>query len=214
MQFNKPMIKRRKQPLTEKTVREAERRLSRSDPVMKRLIAEHGPCPLAKWEYNPFHTLVTSIISQQLSAKAADTIENRIAEIVSVPFNPTELLSTPVESLRAAGLSRPKARYIHELAQRVSDGRLSFSNLESEKDDDVIAVLVDCPGIGCWTAEMFLIFGLKHLDVLSLGDAGLQRAARLLYGNGKDQRELLASVAVAWRPYRSIASWYLWQHLG
>jgi len=83
---------------------------------MKRLIAEHGSCPLAKWGYNPFHTLVTSIISQQLSAKAADTIENRIAEMASVPFQPMELLSVSVESLRFAGLSRPKARYIHELA--------------------------------------------------------------------------------------------------
>ncbi|MCX5815263.1 MAG: DNA-3-methyladenine glycosylase 2 family protein [Proteobacteria bacterium] len=165
-------------------------------------------------EYHPFHPLVTSIISQQLSAKAADTIENRIAEIVSIPFLPTELLSTPVELLRAAGLSWPKARYIHELAQRVSDGRLSFSNLESEKDDDVIAALVDCPGIGRWTAEMFLIFGLKRLDVLSLGDAGLQRAARLLYGVDKEKDGLLASVADLWRPYRSVASWYLWQHLG
>ena len=96
----------------------------------------------------------------------------------------------------------------------MSDGRLSFSNLESEKDDDVIAVLVDCPGIGCWTAEMFLIFGLKRLDVLSLGDAGLQRAARLLYGVDKEKDGLLASVADLWRPYRSVGCWYLWQSLG
>ena len=180
---------------------------------MKRLIAAHGPCPLAKWEYHPFHTLVTSIISQQLSSKAADTIENRITETVSVPFDPTELLSIPIESLRNAGLSRPKARYIHELAHRVTDGRLSFSDLESAHDDYVITVLMELPGIGRWTAEMFLIFGLKRLDVLSLGDAGLQRAARLLYTN-KDQTELLASVATRWRPYRSVASWYLWRHLG
>ena len=208
------MIKHRKQPLTEKTIRQAERHLSRSDPVMKRLIAEHGPCPLAKWEYNPFHTLVTSIISQQLSSKAADTIENRIPEMVSVPFQPMELLSVSVESLRSAGLSRPKARYIHELAQRVSDGRLSFSDIESKKDDDVVAALVESPGIGRWTAEMFLIFGLKRLDALSLGDAGLQRAARILYGKNGDRTGLLESVAVAWRPYRSVSCWYLWQHLG
>jgi len=182
----------RKKPITEKTVREAERQISRSDPVMKRLIAEHGSCPLAKWEYHPFHTLVTSIISQQLSAKAADTIENRIAEMASVPFQPMELLSVSVESLRSGGLSRPKARYIHELAQRVSDGRLSFSDIESEKDDDVIAALIESPGIGRWTAEMFLIFGLKRLDVLSLGDAGLQRAARVLYGDGENGRDCIA----------------------
>jgi len=203
----------RKKPITNKTIREAERHLSRSDPVMKRLISNHGPCPLADWEYHPFHTLVTSIISQQLSAKAADTIEGRISEMVSVPFQPEELLSTPVESLRSAGLSRPKARYIHELAQRLSDGRLSFSDIEAVKDDEVIAALIESPGIGKWTAEMFLIFGLKRLDVLSLGDAGLQRAAKILYGEGKDEAGLLASVADAWRPYRSVGCWYLWQSL-
>jgi len=175
---------------------------------MKRLISEYGHCPIADWEYNPFHTLVTSIISQQLSAKAADTIEGRISEIVSVPFQPKELLSVPVESLHSAGLSRPKARYIHELAQRVSDGRLSFTDIEAVKDDDVIAALVDCPGIGRWTAEMFLIFGLKRLDVLSLGDAGLQRAAKILYGDG-----LLERAAEAWRSYRSVGCWYLWKSL-
>jgi len=76
------------------------------------------------------------------------------------------------------------------------------------------AALVDCPGIGRWTAEMFLIFGLKRLDVLSLGDAGLQRAARLLYGVDKEKDGLLASVADLWRPYRSVGCWYLWQSLG
>ena len=207
------MTRNSRKPLTENAVRTAERHLSTSDPVMKRLVADHGPCPLAACEYHPFHTLVISIISQQLSSKAADTIENRIAEITPRPFDPTELLSIPVEGLRAAGLSRPKARYIHELAQRVSDGRLSFAEIESKSDDDVVASLMKLPGIGRWTAEMFLIFGLKRLDVLSLGDAGLQRAARLLYGNGDERKGSLADVAHVWRPYRSIASWYLWQHL-
>jgi len=86
--------------------------------------------------------------------------------------------------------------------RRVSDGRLSFSYIESKKDDDVIAALIECPGIGSWTAEMFLIFGLKRLDVLSLGDAGLQRAAKILYGTGEEKEGLLASVADVWRPYR------------
>ena len=174
----------RKKPITEKTVRQAERHLSKSDPIMKRLISEYGPCPIADWEFHPFHTLVVSIISQQLSAKAADTIEGRISEMVSTPFQPKELLSIPVESLRSAGLSRPKARYIHELARRVSDGGLSFTGIESIHDEGVVAALVESPGIGRWTAEMFLIFGLKRLDVLSLGDAGLQRAAKILYGDG------------------------------
>jgi DNA-3-methyladenine glycosylase II len=203
----------KKQPLSEKTVRKAERHLSKSDPVMKRLIARHGPCPIAQWGFHPFHALVISIISQQLSAKASDAIERRIAGIVSAPFQPSDLLSVPIESLHSAGLSRPKARYIHELAQRIVDGRLSLANLDSEEDDHVVATLMELPGIGRWTAEMFLIFGLKRLDVLSLGDAGLQRAARLLYGNDNGEADLLTSVADAWQPYRSVASWYLWHHL-
>jgi DNA-3-methyladenine glycosylase II len=211
--ISRSMTRQHNQPLSEKTVHKAELHLSKSDPVMKRLIAEHGSCPIAQWEYHPFHTLVISIISQQLSAKAANTIEKRIAAIVSAPFQPAELLSVPVESLRSAGLSRPKARYIHELAQRISEERLSFSDVESEEDDAVIEVLIESPGIGRWTAEMFLIFGLKRLDVLSLGDAGLQRAARILYGDDKEHTKLLASIADVWRPYRSVASWYLWKSL-
>ena len=115
----------------------------------------------------------------------------------------------PAEALCAAGLSFAKARYIVELAQRVSDGRLSFEAMQEAPDGDVIAALVELPGIGQWTAEIFLIFGLRRPDVLSLGDAGLQRAARLLFGEDAE----LERVGQSWRPYCSVASWYLWRHL-
>ena len=180
---------------------------------MKGLIAKHGPCPMAQWEYHPFHTLVISIISQQLSAKAADSIERRMGGITSSPFQPEALLSVPAESLRSAGLSRPKIGYIRELALRVSDGRLPLSLIESEEDDKVIETLMEVPGIGRWTAEMFLIFGLRRLDVLALGDAGLHRAARMLYEEGDDGSPVLMKVSDPWRPYRSIASWHLWKSL-
>ena len=199
--------------LKEEIIRKAERHLSGTDKVMDRLISEHGHCPLAMWEYRPFHTLVASIISQQLSARAADTIESRVAEITSRPFHPNSFAATTVEDLRAAGLSQAKARHILELARRVSGGELSFATLESEDDEVVVRTLIEVPGIGRWTAEMFLIFGLKRLDVLSLGDAGLQRAAKHLYGREGDGKAVLEKVATAWRPYRSVASWYLWQHL-
>jgi DNA-3-methyladenine glycosylase II len=197
----------------EKAIRKAERHLSKVDTVMRRLIAENGPCPLAGWEYRPFHTLVISIISQQLSAKAADTIEGRIGEIVPRPFYPEGFAGTTAETLRSAGLSQSKARYILELAGRVSDGRLSFAGLETADNETVVKVLVEAPGIGRWTAEMFLIFGLKRLDVLSLGDAGLQRAVKRLYGKEGEGKAVLEDVATKWRPYRSVASWYLWQSL-
>ncbi len=180
---------------------------------MKRLIAKHGRCPLAEREFEPFHMLANSIISQQLSTKAAATIKQRVGVLVGVPFQTSRVLSTSIEKLRGAGLSQAKTRYIHELAAHVNDGRLEFHKITSLPDESVIEKLVVVPGIGRWTAEMFLLFGLKRLDVLAVGDAGLQRAARILYGKKRKSETLLARVAEAWRPYRSIASWYLWRSL-
>lgn len=189
-------------------VQDAEHHLHQSCRVMARLIAQHGPCPLAHREFLPFQTLANSIISQQLSAKAADTIERRVQAIVP-GFTPAGFLAVSPEALRAAGLSSAKARYIVELAQRVSDGRLNLEAMQQATDPEVIAALVELPGIGQWTAEMFLIFGLRRPDVLSLGDAGLQRAARLLFGDDAK----LEHVGQSWRPFCSVASWYLWRHL-
>lgn len=191
----------------------AEQHLSKADKVKKRLVKAHGPCPLASRKYRPFDTLVGSIISQQLSAKAADTIKSRIIGIVGTPFKPTEVLRANVDALRAAGLSGAKVRYVRELAERVADGRLSFDALESEESESVISRLIEIPGVGRWTAEMFLIFGLKRPDVLAVHDAGLQRAARMLYVNPSRSDRRLEEVSESWRPYRSVASWYLWQHL-
>lgn len=189
-------------------LRTAEKHLSQSCAVMARLVTVHGPCPLAAREFLPFQTLATSIISQQLSAKAADTIKRRVLETVP-SFTPAGFLGASFDGLRNAGLSAAKARYIIELAHRVSDGRLNFDALMLWADEDVITALTEIPGIGRWTAEMFLIFGLRRPDVLALGDAGLQRAVRLLYGEDVE----LEGVGQAWRPYCSAASWYLWMHL-
>jgi len=194
-------------------IRRAERHLAKTDPIMKRLIARHGHCPIAEREFQPFHTLANSIISQQLSTKAAATIKVRVGALVGVPFQIAKVLSTTPENLRGAGLSAAKARYIRELAAHVNDGRLDFGAIISLDDDAVIERLVIVPGIGRWTAEMFLLFSLKRLDVLAVGDAGLQRAARNLYGNQRKSAALLPRVAENWRPYRSIASWYLWRSL-
>lgn len=194
-------------------IRKAERHLARTDPIMKRLIARHGHCPIAAREFQPFHMLANSIISQQLSTKAAATIKQRVGALVGVPFQVAKVLSATPENLRGAGLSGAKTRYIRELAAHVSDGRLDFEEIISLDDEAVIEKLVIVPGIGRWTAEMFLLFGLKRLDVLALGDAGLQRAARNLYGKNRKSATLLPRVGENWRPYRSIASWYLWRSL-
>lgn len=186
----------------------AEQHLTRSCNVMARLVVEYGPCDAFEREVDSFQTLAGSIIGQQLSAKAADTIKRRVLEVLP-SFTPESLLSVPFENLRSAGLSRAKARYIVELARQVNDGRLDLQSMAQQADEDVIAALVELPGIGRWTAEMFLIFGLKRLDVLALGDAGLQRSARLLYGADAE----LEAIGTAWKPFRSVASWYLWRRL-
>jgi DNA-3-methyladenine glycosylase II len=199
--------------LVDRVIRKAERHLAKADPIMKRLIARHGSCLLAEHEFPPFHMLASSIISQQLSMNAAAAIKRRLAATIRSPFVPELFLQVSGEQLRMTGLSQGKARYIRELATRICEGRLIFDEIISKDDEAVIAALVECPGIGRWTAEMFLIFGLKRLDVLAVGDAGLQRAARLLYGNKRQSKTLLPRVAQPWRPYRSVASWYLWRSL-
>ncbi|MCX7174276.1 MAG: DNA-3-methyladenine glycosylase 2 family protein [Proteobacteria bacterium] len=195
--------------LTGERQRLAEQHLLKSDRVMAKLVRTHGNCKIGSRAFRPFHALTTAIISQQLSVKAADTIAARVALHAPRPFEPAAILAVAPESLRAAGLSGAKARYIHGLAQRVEDGSLNFPKIRKLHDEAAIAALTEVPGIGRWTAEMFLIFTLKRPDILSLGDAGLWRAVRLLYGEAADMQV----VAERWRPYRSVACWYLWRSL-
>jgi len=189
---------------------DAARHLSTHCEVMAGLVVRHGPCTIMDRSYTPFETLAGSIIGQQLSVKAADTIQGRVLAAIGGAMTPDAILAPEPEALRACGLSNAKVKYIRALAERVVAGAMDFDAMTVEPDNEVvIKQLTELPGIGRWTAEMFLIFGLKRPDVLSLGDVGLQRAVRLLYGEG----ETLASVGDRWQPYRSVASWYLWQSL-
>lgn len=195
--------------LTSERLRLAEQHLLKADRVMAKLVRLHGGCRIGNREFRPFHALTTAIISQQLSVKAAETIASRVALHAPRPFEPMSLLAAAPDVLRSAGLSAAKAKYIHGLARRVEDGSLDFAQVRKLGDEAAIAALTEVPGIGRWTAEMFLIFTLKRPDILSLGDAGLNRAVRLLYGEAGDMQRL----AERWRPYRSVACWYLWKHL-
>lgn len=189
---------------------EAGRTLSVNCSVMAGLVARHGRCTLMDTNYQPFETLAASIVGQQLSVKAADTIEKRVLEVIGGLWTPEGILDADPERLRACGISNAKVKYIRALAERVATGGMDFDAMAVEPDNDVVVrELVTLPGIGKWTAEMFLIFGLKRPDVLSLGDVGLQRAVRQLYG----ESETLENVGGRWAPYRSFASWYLWRHL-
>jgi len=194
--------------LTSERQRLAEQHLLKSDRVMATLVRKHGKCGIVTRAFRPFHALTTAIISQQLSVKAAETIAARVALHAPRPFEPGSILTVAPDALRAAGLSGAKAKYIHGLARRVEDGTLDFLQIRKLHDEAAIAALTEIPGIGRWTAEMFLIFTLRRPDVLSLGDAGLNRAFLGLYGDADLKR-----VAERWRPYRSVACWYLWRHL-
>ncbi|WP_145955142.1 DNA-3-methyladenine glycosylase family protein [Candidatus Nitrosoglobus terrae] len=194
--------------LTSAILLEADGFLSHSCPVMASLIRQYAPCTLINGAFFPFKTLVNAIISQQLATKVADRIKCQVQIIVS-DFTPADFLATSPELLRSAGLSAAKIRYITVLAQHVNDGKLDLETLQYLSDKEIITILVALPGIGQWTAEMFLIFGLHRPDVLPIGDVGLQRAIRLLFGD--DAR--IEDVGQRWRPFCSVASWYLWRSL-
>ncbi|MCM3879135.1 MAG: DNA-3-methyladenine glycosylase [Vicinamibacterales bacterium] len=195
----------------------ARRVLMRRDPVLRSIIVRCGPCGITTGrEADIFCGLVESIVSQQLSTKAAATIYGRLRALMPEGGKPTPEAFVPLsdEALRAVGLSRQKASYLRDLSQRVLDGSLKTDAFATLADDDVIAQLTQIKGIGRWTADMILIFRLARPDVLPVGDLGIVKAVQKAYGLRKtpDANRLL-KIGEPWRPYRSIASWYLWRSL-
>jgi len=193
-------------------VRAAERYLQRVDPVLARLISRHGPCELMQSPKPRFHTLVWAIVNQQLSVKAAQSIERRLlAHLGTAIVEPRHFLRVRDQSLRKCGLSAAKVRYIREASRQARSGELDLDALEAVDDATAAGRLMQLPGVGRWTADMLLMFSLGHLDVLPVGDLALRKSIRLHHGMPDDTgvEELLA-VAEAWRPYRSVASWYFW----
>jgi DNA-3-methyladenine glycosylase II len=194
----------------------ARRLLMRRDPVMRDLVRRFGACGLAASQHtDPYKALVHAIMSQQLSTKAAATIARRFDALFGGTFpTPAQVLEAPDERLRSAGLSGMKVAFIRDLARRVHDGSLHLAALDAMSDDEVIAELTKVKGIGRWTAEMFLIFRLQRPDVLPLGDLGIINAIKKAYRLRKTPTPArLAKLGESWRPYRSIACWYLWASL-
>lgn len=192
----------------------ATRELARADPRLAAIIERVGPCRLRlSWRSHYFRALVEAIIYQQLSGKAAATILARFRSLYPSHRFPTpeEILRTPVRRLRAAGLSRQKISYLRDLARRSAEGSFPLPRLAALPDEQVIAHLTEIKGIGRWTAEMFLIFCLGRPDVLSPGDLGIRKAVQKAYS----YKSLPSPATVErhgqrWRPYRSVACWYLW----
>jgi DNA-3-methyladenine glycosylase II len=188
----------------------------RRDPVMRELILQHGACGLAANQHtDPFKALVHAIMSQQLSSKAAATIARRFDDLFGGTFpTPRQVLATPDEQLRSVGLSGMKVSFVRDLARRVEDGSLRLDALGAMTDDEVIASLTEVKGIGRWTAEMFLMFRLQRPDVLPVGDLGIVNAIKKHYRLRKTPTPArLMRIGESWRPYRSVACWYLWASL-
>lgn len=156
--------------------------------------------------------LFSSIVSQQLSTKAAATIWRRFADLVGDPSHPEIVKNFDIESLRTIGLSRQKASYILDIAKGTSDGTVRLDHLDELDDDAVITELIQLKGVGRWTAEMFLIFTLGREDVFSIGDLGLRNAANKLYNRELSLTDL-TELSQKWSPYRSTASLLLWHSL-
>jgi DNA-3-methyladenine glycosylase II len=190
--------------------------LAASDPIIKQLIARYGDCQIRPHQ-DYYSELVTSIVGQQLSIKAAAAIWQRILVLAGgQPPTPEQLIAADSEKLRSAGLSRPKIGYVKDLAQHIIDGRLDMDNIASLPNDQIIEQLTAVKGIGEWSAHMFMLFGLGRLDILPWGDLGIRKAAANLYGFGDlATKDDIVSIAKKynWHPYESIAAWYLWKSL-
>lgn len=190
--------------------------LTRNDPMLAPIIAKAG-LPTIKPNDNYYASLIGSIISQQLSVKAADTIEKRFLALFDSDLpTPTEILSKSIEEFRTAGLSNAKAKYIKDLAQHIIDGKLKFDKFNELNNEEIITELVSVKGIGTWTAHMFLMFCMGRLDVLAVGDLGIRNGIKAIYSL-KDvplanQVEAIA-VKNNWHPYETAACWYIWHSL-
>jgi DNA-3-methyladenine glycosylase II len=202
--------------ITDSVAAEAAEYLTEHDPVLAPVIAHVGICTIRP-HANYYQELVDSIISQQLSVKAARAIEQRFQDMFGGEFPmPEQILTKDVEELRAIGFSRPKARYVQDLAQHILDGKITFDDIDSLSNEEIIEELTAVKGIGEWTAHMFLMFCMGRSDILPVGDLGIRNGIRELYKyeHAPTPEDILATATQNnWHPYESIASWYVWQSL-
>ena len=188
--------------------------LRTADPVVGALIDQHGPFR-PRPSPDPYAALVRMILYQQLAGAAAAAIERRWRALYDDPEvvpAPAQILATPDESFRGAGVSRQKASYLRDLAEHVADGRLAWDGLDALPDEAVAQRLTAVRGVGEWTAHMFLMFHLGRPDVLPVGDLGVRSGMRAAYGLPETPTpERAREIGAPWAPYRSVASWYMWR---
>jgi DNA-3-methyladenine glycosylase II len=203
--------------LTPEGYAKARRLLMRRDPVLGAAIKRIGACGMAdRQRSDHLSALVGAIVSQQLSTKAAATIFARFLALFPDSRIPDAAAIARIDdaALRGVGLSGQKVGYLRDLCARLADGRLNLDELDELPDEVVIERLTSVKGFGRWTAEMFLMFRLHRPDVLPAGDLGIVNAVKKMYGLRKQpDAKRIYKLGEAWRPYRSVASWYLWQSL-
>lgn len=190
--------------------------LSAHDMILKRVIAKYGPCTITPHK-NYYEELVSSIISQQLSVKAAGTIWKRfIALYHNKTPTPEQIITTDIEDIRNVGASYAKAKYIKDLALHILDGKLDLAHIATLPNATVIEQLTAVKGIGEWSAHMFMIFSLGRLDILPWGDLGVRKSMQQLYDlpTLPNKAEMISlATSNSWAPYESVAAWYLWKNL-
>lgn len=199
------------------TLQDAMQHLSKQDARLEPIITLVGT-PTITPHSNYYQELVESIISQQLSVKAAATIAKRFVDLFPGDHFPSagEILEKDIEELRAVGLSRQKATYIQDLAVKVLEGTVQFDHLDQLTNEEIVKELTQIKGVGEWTVHMFLLFCTGRMDVLPTGDLGIKNGIQALYDLAeKPSPEVMHEVAKQnnWHPYESIASWYVWKSL-
>ena len=194
-------------------MKEAIVHLRKADPVMRAIIDQVGAYQI-QFRDPDFETLVKSIVYQQLSGRVAGVIFGRVTDAAGGRLTPEGILKLRPVRMRTLGLSGQKTAYIRDLARHARDGRLAFEELARLPDEAVIERLTEVKGIGVWTAHMFLIFALRRPNVLPTGDLGIRNAIRKAYGLLELPKPAeMETLSEPWRPYRTVASWYLWRSL-
>ncbi len=192
--------------------------LRNTDPVLARIIDSVGPFTMEQRD-GSYRALARAIFFQQLAGPAARAIMNRVLEALDTDdrrfFRPEEFLSATDEEIRSAGLSRQKLACLRDLSQKFASGELCEDEFAAQDDEEVVRRVAAVKGIGRWTAEMFLIFSLGRPDVLPVDDLGVRRGFQQAYGIPElPSPEEMERIAERWRPYRSVATWYMWRSLG
>lgn len=194
----------------------AAKHLAHHDAKLRKIIENHGPCKIQPHS-DYYGELISSVVGQQLSTKAAATIWGRVLALFDGQMpSPDQLLAIPDEKLRAAGLSWAKVSYVKDLARHIIDQRLDLNHIATMPNDQLIKQLTAVKGIGEWSAHMFMIFGLGRLNILPTGDLGIKKAIKNTYKlSALPEPAQCITIAAKnnWQPYESVAAWYLWQSL-